>query len=93
LSLDPSQLSNTDDKKFETPPSECLILIYVKTIKIYLNQPDFHRKNGINDFDQKVFSMNDVLDFVSKDGDAWSNLVSSEITRDLVEKFLIKKSG
>lgn len=62
---------------------------------LYLKEKllEHHRKNGIIDFDKKCFSLNDILDFVSKDGDAWSNLISSEITKDLVEKFLLKKAG
>jgi hypothetical protein len=59
--------------------------LYLKEKILFL-----HQQEGGIDFNQKSFSLNDILNFVSKDGDAWSNLLSSKITKDLVKKFLRK---
>ncbi len=52
-----------------------------------------HAGRGDNSFDDKIFSFNDILEIVNIDGDAWSNLVTSQLTSDVVRKFLLAEKN
>ena len=49
-----------------------------------------YRENNLDFFDRAIYSFNDILELVNKDGDAWSNLLSSEVTAEMSQDFLTK---